>query len=56
MTFDRPWILFLLILPLAWMAWEWRSSGRRRALLLKAGAILAVVLALAQPRLTVYET
>ena len=36
--------------------WEWRSSARRAALLLKAAAILAVLLALAQPRLTVYET
>src|SRR5436309_6540104 len=56
MSFDRAWILFFAWLPLAWAAWEWRTSARRRALLLKAGAILAVLLALAQPRLTVYES
>src|SRR5437773_3760733 len=56
MSFDRAWILFFAWLPLAWAAWEWRTSARRPALLLKAGAILAVLLALAQPRLTIYET
>jgi Ca-activated chloride channel homolog len=56
MTFDRTWILLLAWLPIAWVIYEWRSAARRTALLLKAGAILAVLLALSQPRLTVYET
>ena len=56
MTFDHPWALLLLLLPVAWMAWEWRMSARRTALLLKAGAFAAIALALAQPRITVYET
>jgi Ca-activated chloride channel homolog len=55
MTFDRPWVLVLLLLPLAWLAWEWRLSGRRTGLLLKAGTMLSIVLALAMPRLVVYE-
>src|SRR5512133_2731307 len=54
MTFDHPWVLLLAVLPLAWAAWEFRGSGRRGALLLKAASALAVVLALAQPRMTVY--
>ena len=56
MTFDRAWVLLLALLPCAWVVWEWRSSARRAALVLKAAAILAVILALAQPRLTVYES
>jgi len=56
MSFEHPWALLLLLLPAAWVAWEWRRSGRRPALLLKAGAFAAVALALAQPVLTVYES
>ena len=56
MSFDRPWVLLLAWLPLAWAAWEWRGSGRRGALMVKAVAVLAVLLALAQPRLTVHST
>ena len=56
MTFDRAWVLLLTVLPAAWAAYEWRTSARRAALLLKAASVLAVLLALAQPRLTVYET
>src|SRR3954453_23401106 len=56
MSFDRSWVLLLALVPFAWVVWEWRSSARRGALVLKAAAILAVILALAQPRLTVYES
>jgi len=55
-TFDHPWMLLLMLLPAAWTAWEWAGSARRVALLLKAGAFAAIALALAQPRLTVYQT
>jgi uncharacterized membrane protein len=48
--------MLFIWLPFAWVVWEWRNSGRRRALILKAAAILAVILAFAQPRLTVYES
>ncbi|HZT30454.1 MAG TPA: VWA domain-containing protein [Bryobacteraceae bacterium] len=56
MTFDRPWVLLMVWAPLAWAAWEWRDSARRGALILKACSILAILLALAEPRLTVYES
>jgi uncharacterized membrane protein len=56
MTFVHPGLLLLLVIPTVWLAWEWRLSGRRMALLLKAGAFAAVFAALAQPRLTVYKS
>ena len=56
MTFDHPWWLLLVPIPLAWAAWEWRGSGRRLSLILKAGAFLAIALALAMPRVTVFES
>src|SRR5690348_6661226 len=56
MTFEHPLALLLALLPLGWAAWEWRGSARRVALLLKAGAFLAIALALAAPRLAVYES
>src|SRR5437763_6122287 len=56
MTFARGWVLFFLWLPVAWAAWEWRSSGRRASLVLKVATFLSILLALAQPRITIYET
>ena len=55
MSFEYAWVLFLMVLPLAWAAWEWRSSSRRLGLVLKAGAFVAIVLALAEPRITIYQ-
>jgi uncharacterized protein YegL len=49
MTFERSWALFLLLLPLAWVAWEWRRQARHVHLLLKAGVVAAVILAIAEP-------
>ncbi|MBM3774661.1 MAG: hypothetical protein FJW37_05795, partial [Acidobacteria bacterium] len=56
MTFERPWILILCLLPVVWTLWQWRMESRRAALALKAAALLAVLLALAQPSLTVYSS
>ncbi len=56
MTFDRSWVLFIAWLPLAWAAWEWTRTRRRLALCLKAFSLLAILLALAEPRLKVNET
>ena len=56
MTFERAWALFLILLPVGWAAWEWRASTRRVALLLKTGAFVAILLALAEPRITVYQS
>ena len=55
MTFDHSWALLLILIPLAWAAWEWRTSGRRLGLILKAAAFALILAALAQPRITVYE-
>ena len=57
MTFDHPrccccWRCCLV----AWAAWEWRQSSRRLALILKAAAFVCIALALAGPRLTVYQS
>ena len=56
MTFDRTWVLAIAWLPLAWAAWEWGRTRRRLALALKAISLLAILLALAEPRLKVNET
>jgi Mg-chelatase subunit ChlD len=56
MTFERGWILALAWLPLVWAAWEWRRTRRRGALILKALTLFAILIALAQPVLTVNET
>jgi Ca-activated chloride channel homolog len=55
-TFEHPWALLLVLVPIAWAAWEWRGSGRRLSLLLKAGAFAAIALALAVPKMTVFES
>jgi uncharacterized membrane protein len=56
MTFARHGVLWIAWIPVAWALWEYRGSGRRAGLALKAISILAVLLALAEPVLTVYET
>src|SRR5450755_191205 len=56
MTFAHAWLLPLLLAPLAWAAWEWRNSARRGGLVMKAAALAAILLALAEPRLTFYES
>jgi Ca-activated chloride channel homolog len=56
MSFEHPWALFLLLLPIGWVAWEWRAAGRRLGLALKAGAFLAIIFAIAQPSLVVFES
>jgi uncharacterized membrane protein len=55
MSFDHPWLLLLVQLPVGWAAWEWRESSRRLALMLKAVALAAVALALSGPRLSVFQ-
>ena len=56
MTFERSWVLVFLLLPLAWGAFEWRRTRRAMALVLKTLSLLAIVLALAEPTLTVPQT
>jgi Ca-activated chloride channel homolog len=52
MTFEHPWLLLLLLAPIGWAVWEWRASSRRLGTLLKAATFLAILLALAEPRVT----
>src|SRR5580704_8774898 len=56
MTFDRVWVLAIAWLPLAWMVYEWRRTTRRVPLALKALSLVAILIALAEPRLNVNET
>ena len=56
MTFEHAWVLLLLLAPIGWAAWEWRVSSRRLGTLLKAGSLAAILLALAQPRITIHQS
>ena len=56
MSFDYPWVLLALLLPLGWAIWEWRDTGRHLALGLKAATFFLIVLALSGPRMLVYQT
>jgi len=56
MTFAHPWLIPLALAPLVWAAWEWRNSARRAGLVMKALALAAILLALAEPRVTFYES
>ena len=56
MSFERGWVLLLLVLPLIWMAWEWRRQTRHAPLLLKVAMIMAVLLALSQPQLQIHDS
>jgi uncharacterized membrane protein len=56
MTFETPWVLVLILVPVAWAVWEWRGSSRRLALGLKATTFVLILLALSGPRLTVYQS
>jgi uncharacterized membrane protein len=56
MSFDRAWVLAIAWLPLAWMGWEWSRTQRRLGLLLKALCLVAILAAVAEPRLTTNET
>ena len=56
MTFERAWVLVFLLLPLGWALFEWRRTRRVTALLLKTLSFFAIILALAEPTMTVPQT
>ena len=56
MSFDRAWVLFFALVPIVWAAKEWQTTVRRGALVLKAGAFVAITLALAQPRMAFFDS
>lgn len=56
MSFENPWVLLLLPLPLLWVWRGWSTTQRHLGLTLKALSIIAILLALAEPRLSSWET
>jgi Ca-activated chloride channel homolog len=56
MTFERAWVLALLVLPVAWLLFELPRTRRIAALALKSLAIAAIIIALSEPKLTIPET
>ena len=56
MTFEHSWVLVSLVLPLGWMLFEWRRTRRSLALFLKTLSIIAIILALSEPKLSTPET
>jgi len=55
MTFGRMWVLWLLAAPPLWAWWEWSRSLRRAGIVLKAAVFTLILLALAEPQMTVFE-
>ncbi len=55
MIFARFWVLSFLLLPAAWLAWEWRRQVRRAPLLLKTAMVAALIIALAEPILEIQD-
>lgn len=56
MNFSHPWILLLALAPIAWAVRTWKDSARKSALLLKTLSFIAVIVALAEPKLILPET
>ncbi len=56
MSFERPWFLLAAIIPLVWLAWEWRKGRQRTSLTLKALSFCCILLALAEPSMVTSET
>lgn len=60
MSFERPWILIFAVLPILWVLWTWRrgflDTKQRIGLILKALAIVAIIAAVAEPKMTVPES
>ncbi len=56
MNFDRSWVLFLSWIPLAWAVYEMRRTSRRIGLALRALSFVAVIVALAEPHITLPES
>ena len=56
MNFERPWFLLAAILPMLWLAWEWRKGRQRTSWTLKSLSFSAILLALAEPSIVTTET
>src|SRR3954447_3428622 len=51
----HPWVLILLLLPVALLFWQWNRAPRRLNLLLKALMLAAAIFALSEPEVTISE-
>src|SRR5947209_3452137 len=56
MTFVHPFVLILLFLPLSWLVWSLGHSRQRLGITLKALSIASILVALAEPRVTLPRT
>ena len=56
MTWLHPLALLLLILPAGYLLYEWRRTLRKASLVLKTVSLAAIVVALAEPTVTMPET
>ncbi len=56
MTFVHPWVLLLVPLPMFWLAYSWRSVTRHLTFILKALSLAAILLAFAEPTITLPQT
>ena len=56
MSFERAWVLIFALAPILLGCVGVARHSAPRRLMLKAGALLAIILALAEPRLTFFET
>ena len=56
MIFERAWVLLFLALPAVWFFFELRQTSRLAALIIKVIGLAAIIVALAEPVLTIPET
>jgi Mg-chelatase subunit ChlD len=56
MTFVHLWVVLLVPVPLLWVAFLWRRTARHLTLVLKGLSFSAILLALAEPVMTMPET
>ncbi len=56
MTFTHPWLLLLVLAPMAWLWREWPTNTRQLSLALKAISFAAIVIAFAEPSIMLPET
>ena len=56
MTFLHPLLIVLVLLPAAWVGWFWQQRVNHVSLLLKAVGLTAIILALAEPVITLPQS
>ena len=56
MSVGRPWDLLIALAPLLWVAYSWRGTLNRPALLLKGFSLLAIIVAYSEPAIRIPES